>query len=80
MDCKVCHSTAKLATGHFSNLQTTTFEQSAGTTIGGAGTYIPEGVWNDSENTCSNFTCHIGNQSEYHRSSDSWFRDGWHGH
>jgi predicted CxxxxCH...CXXCH cytochrome family protein len=64
--CTECHSVNKLATGHFSNLETTSFEQSPGTTIGGSDTSLPDGSWNDTWNTCS-INCH----NEYH-SSERW--------
>ena len=55
VDCWDCHSTTKLANGgHFSNLQTTTFELDPGATIGGSGTRV--GSYNGS--TCSNIQCH----------------------
>ena len=38
--CTVCHNTTKLATQHFSNLSTTTFEGAASATIGGGSTRI----------------------------------------
>jgi len=38
--CTVCHNTTKLATGHFSNLATSTFEQDPATTVGGGSTSI----------------------------------------
>ncbi|MFC1843659.1 CxxxxCH/CxxCH domain-containing protein [Thermodesulfobacteriota bacterium] len=65
--CTECHSTTKLATGHFSNLQTTTFELAPGATIGGSDTAIGS-RWNDSSNTCSNLSCHGKN----HDSGDNW--------
>ena len=65
--CTECHSTSKLANGHFSNLQTTTFELAPGDTIGGSDTTIGS-RWNDSSNTCSNLSCHGKN----HDSGDNW--------
>ncbi|HEY5775006.1 MAG TPA: CxxxxCH/CxxCH domain-containing protein, partial [Xanthomonadales bacterium] len=56
--CTECHNTGVLQTGHFSNLQTTTFELAPGLTIGGTGTSIPASGWNDSTNRCSSFSCH----------------------
>jgi len=56
--CTECHNTGVLATGHFQNLETTTFELAPGATIGGTGTSIPASGWNDSTNRCSNFSCH----------------------
>jgi predicted CxxxxCH...CXXCH cytochrome family protein len=54
VDCWDCHSTTKLATGHFSNLETSTLEQDPASTIGGSGTSI--GSYNG--NTCSSIACH----------------------
>ena len=51
--CIACHNTTKLATGHFTNLETTTFELDPYDTIGGGTTSIP-GNWNG---TCD-FYCH----------------------
>ena len=51
--CIACHNTTKLATGHFTNLETSTFELDPYDTIGGGTTSIP-GNWNG---TCD-FYCH----------------------
>ncbi len=51
--CWDCHNTGKL-TGHFTNLQTTTFEQDPATTIGGGSTRV--GSYDGA--TCSNIECH----------------------
>ena len=51
--CISCHNTTKLATGHFTNLETTTFELDPYDTIGGGTTSIPNN-WNG---TCD-FYCH----------------------
>jgi predicted CxxxxCH...CXXCH cytochrome family protein len=57
--CTVCHNTTKLATGHFSNLATSSFEQDPATTIGGGttsvGSYTPS---SGTSGTCSNISCH----------------------
>jgi predicted CxxxxCH...CXXCH cytochrome family protein len=59
--CTVCHNTAKLSTGHFINLATTTFEQDPATTIGGGstsvGSYTPSASRAVS-GTCSSVKCH----------------------
>ena len=52
--CTVCHNTGKLATGHFSNLETAAFEQDPADTIGGNGTSV--GLYQ--AGTCSNIACH----------------------
>ncbi|MBU0484272.1 MAG: CxxxxCH/CxxCH domain-containing protein [Proteobacteria bacterium] len=52
--CTVCHNTTKLQTGHFSNLATTTFAQSAAATIGGGSTR----VGSFQGGTCSSVSCH----------------------
>lgn len=63
--CTVCHNPTKLATGHFSNLATSTFEQDPAATIGGGstsvGSYAPSATRANS-GTCSSITCH-GSQS-----------------
>jgi predicted CxxxxCH...CXXCH cytochrome family protein len=66
VDCIDCHSTSKLATGHFVNLETPTFELDPWDTIGGAGTEMPNGTWDPGSQTCS-LSCH----GEWH-SNDSW--------
>jgi predicted CxxxxCH...CXXCH cytochrome family protein len=59
--CTVCHNTVKLQQGHFSDLATNGFEQSAASTIGGGstqvGTYTPQ-AGNPGSGTCSNINCH----------------------
>ena len=52
--CTVCHNTATLQNGHFSNLATPDFELSPATTIGGGSTR----VGNYSNGTCSSIDCH----------------------
>jgi predicted CxxxxCH...CXXCH cytochrome family protein len=52
--CTVCHNTATLANGHFSNLETTGFELSPAATIGGDST----SVGSYSNGTCSSIACH----------------------
>jgi predicted CxxxxCH...CXXCH cytochrome family protein len=63
--CTVCHNTTKLATGHFSNLATSTFEQDPAATIGGGstsvGSYAPSAT-RATSGTCSSIACH-GSQS-----------------
>jgi len=58
INCWDCHNTTKLATGHFSNLQTSTFEQDPAGTIGGSGTK----VGSYSNGSCSNIQCHGSEQ------------------
>jgi predicted CxxxxCH...CXXCH cytochrome family protein len=59
--CTVCHSTSKLATGHFTNLATSTFEQDPAATIGGGGTsvgsYTPSAT-RATSGTCASIACH----------------------
>jgi predicted CxxxxCH...CXXCH cytochrome family protein len=59
--CTVCHNTTKLATGHFSNLATSSFEQDPAATIGGGstsvGSYTPS-TSNATSGTCSSISCH----------------------
>ncbi|MBU1739730.1 MAG: CxxxxCH/CxxCH domain-containing protein [Proteobacteria bacterium] len=52
--CTVCHNTTKLQVGHFSNLATTAFEQSAASTIGGGSTSV--GLYQSG--SCSSINCH----------------------
>jgi len=52
--CTDCHNTTTLAIGHFSNLETSTFEQDPADTIGGGSTRV--GSYNGS--SCSNIQCH----------------------
>ena len=63
--CTVCHNPTKLATGHFSNLTTSTFEQDPAATIGGGstsiGNYAPSAT-RATSGTCSSIVCH-GSQS-----------------
>lgn len=54
IDCWDCHNRSILQTGHFSNLETSAFEQDPADTIGGSGTSV--GSYNGS--TCSNIQCH----------------------
>jgi len=61
MACLDCHNVTKLATGHFTNLETPTFEQDPGATIGGdnpgvgTGTYVSK--YNIVTDTCTT-QCH----------------------
>ena len=57
-DCTVCHNTAKLETGHFSNLATSGFETSPATTIGGGSTR----VGSYANGSCSSIQCHGSEQ------------------
>jgi len=52
--CTVCHNSAKLQSGHFTNLATSAFEQSAASTIGGGST----SVGSYANGTCSSVVCH----------------------
>jgi predicted CxxxxCH...CXXCH cytochrome family protein len=52
--CTVCHNTATLQNGHFSNLESTGFELSPAATIGGGSTR----VGSYSNGTCSSIDCH----------------------
>jgi hypothetical protein len=67
INCTKCHNTSVLANGHFSNLQTSSFEQDPATTIGGGSTSI--GSYSGS--TCSSVDCHR---------SRSWNMGGGGGH
>jgi predicted CxxxxCH...CXXCH cytochrome family protein len=52
--CTVCHNTSTLQAGHFSNLATTTFEQSPAATVGGGSTSV--GLYQGG--SCSSIRCH----------------------
>ena len=52
--CYNCHSVSTLASGHFINLETTTFEQNPATTVGGSDTQLES--YDGSR--CSNIACH----------------------
>ena len=52
--CTSCHNTTTLQNGHFTNLQTTTFEQSPAATVGGGSTR----VGSYSGGRCSSIQCH----------------------
>jgi predicted CxxxxCH...CXXCH cytochrome family protein len=52
--CTVCHNTTKLRNGHFSNLESSGFELSPASTIGGGSTR----VGSYSNGTCSSVSCH----------------------
>ena len=56
--CTVCHNTATLQNGHFTNLESTAFELDPSDTIGGGSTSV--GSYNNG--TCSSVQCH-GNES-----------------
>ena len=56
--CTVCHNTATLQNGHFTNLESTAFELNPADTIGGGTTRV--GSYNNG--TCSSVQCH-GNES-----------------
>jgi len=49
-DCPVCHDAGKLASGHFQDLSSISFEQSPGTTIKSSLSY--------SNGTCMTAGCH----------------------
>jgi predicted CxxxxCH...CXXCH cytochrome family protein len=57
-DCTVCHNTATLQSGHFTNLESTAFELNPAATIGGGTTRV--GSYNNG--TCSSVQCH-GNEN-----------------
>jgi predicted CxxxxCH...CXXCH cytochrome family protein len=52
--CTVCHDTTTLQNGHFGNLESTSFELSPASTIGGGSTR----VGSYSNGTCSSIACH----------------------
>lgn len=67
--CTECHNPSRLATGHFSNLETTSFEWDPQNTIGGDGTSLPDSGW--SINYMGRVTCSISCHGENHN-NDNW--------
>jgi predicted CxxxxCH...CXXCH cytochrome family protein len=65
IDCWSCHNTTILATGHFSNLETTTFDQDPADTIGGTPD-LPADAYNVPNQTCT-VNCHNENHD-----NESW--------
>ena len=63
ISCTECHNTETLQSGHFSNLETSAFEQDPSDTIGGGKTSIPSGY----SGTC-NFNCH----DEENHENETW--------
>ena len=57
--CTVCHNTDKLATNHFTNLETPLqWLDTAGATVDGGATSIPEGNYDEGTMSCTP-ACHI---------------------
>jgi len=57
ISCTACHNTTLLSIGHFAGLETSGFEQSPGSTIGGGGTRLSAGAYNSSTKNCAR-ACH----------------------